>query len=52
MILLPDAFAKKSSGMEVKMKILFEDNNLIICIKPIGILSQRDDSGNANMVIY
>lgn len=31
------------------MKILFEDNNLIICIKPVGILSQRDESGNENM---
>lgn len=32
------------------MNILFEDNNLIICIKPIGILSQRDESGNENMM--
>lgn len=32
------------------MNILFEDNNLIICIKPIGIVSQRDENGNENMM--
>ena len=32
------------------MKILFEDNNFIICVKPVGILSQKDESGNQNMV--
>ncbi len=34
------------------MNILFEDNNLIICIKPIGIVSQRDENGNENRWIY
>lgn len=32
------------------MEILFEDEHLIICIKPVGILSQKDASGSANMV--
>lgn len=32
------------------MKILFEDEYLIVCIKPIGILSQKDASGSKNMV--
>ena len=36
--------------MEESMKILFEDNNFIICVKPVGILSQKDESGNQNMV--
>lgn len=32
------------------MEILFEDKHLIVCIKPVGILSQKDSSGSANMV--
>ena len=32
------------------MEILFEDEHLIICIKPVGILSQKDASGSTNMV--
>lgn len=32
------------------MEILFEDEYLIVCIKPVGILSQKDASGSANMV--
>ena len=32
------------------MEILFEDEHLIVCIKPVGILSQKDASGSANMV--
>ena len=32
------------------MEILFEDKHLIICIKPIGFLSQKDASGSPNMV--
>lgn len=32
------------------MKILYEDKNVIICVKPIGILSQKDDKGSKNMV--
>lgn len=33
----------------VDLKILYEDNNYIVCIKPPGILSQRDKSCNKNM---
>ncbi len=32
------------------MDILFEDEHLIICIKPVGILSQKDARGSVNMV--
>ncbi|MBE5926889.1 MAG: RluA family pseudouridine synthase [Lachnospiraceae bacterium] len=32
------------------MEILFEDEYLIVCIKPVGILSQKDASGSKNMV--
>ncbi len=32
------------------LKILFEDSEIVVCIKPVGILSQRDASGKANMV--
>jgi 23S rRNA pseudouridine1911/1915/1917 synthase len=32
------------------MKILFEDKNLIVCVKPRGLLSQSDDKGRENMI--
>lgn len=32
------------------MKILFEDNDIVVCIKPIGVLSQEDSNGKENMV--
>ncbi len=32
------------------MKIIFEDNYIIVCIKPIGILSQADKSGKESMI--
>lgn len=32
------------------MKILFEDNEIIVCIKPVGILSQEDISGKKSMI--
>lgn len=32
------------------MKIIFEDGYIIVCIKPVGVLSQKDASGKENMV--
>ncbi len=32
------------------MNILFEDKHIIVCIKPVGILSQSDESGDESMV--
>ncbi len=32
------------------MKVLFEDGNLIVCVKPAGILSQGDAKGSENML--
>ncbi len=32
------------------MKILFEDNHIIAVYKPIGILSQGDDTGDSSMI--
>ncbi len=32
------------------MKVLFEDEHLIVCIKPCGVLSQGDDKGRENML--
>ena len=32
------------------MNIIFEDNDIIVCIKPVGILSQKDASGKVNMI--
>jgi len=32
------------------MKIIFEDTEIIVCIKPVGVLSQKDASGKLNMV--
>ena len=31
------------------MKILYEDENIIFSVKPVGILSQSDDGGRENM---
>lgn len=36
--------------MEKTVKILYEDTNLVVCIKPIGIISQGDGRGRDNMV--
>ncbi len=32
------------------MKIIFEDDYIVACVKPVGVLSQRDASGKENMV--
>ncbi|MBR3081961.1 MAG: RluA family pseudouridine synthase [Clostridiales bacterium] len=32
------------------IKILYEDNHLIVCIKPAGVLSQSDGSGSPDML--
>lgn len=32
------------------MKIIFEDESIIVCIKPIGILSQADSKGGESMI--
>ena len=32
------------------MKILFEDEQIIVCIKPEGILSQSDSKGGESMI--
>lgn len=33
----------------IKLEILYEDNDLVVCIKPRGILSQEDKLGNLSM---
>ena len=35
---------------ENTMKIIFEDDYIIVCIKPMGILSQTDSSGGESMI--
>ncbi len=32
------------------MKILFEDSDVIVCVKPSGVLSQADEGGKENMI--
>ena len=32
------------------MKILFEDENIVVCIKPRGIVSQADSMGKESMI--
>ena len=32
------------------MKIIFEDESIIVCIKPMGILSQADSKGGQSMI--
>lgn len=32
------------------MKILFEDNEIVVCIKPEGVISQADNNGKDNAV--
>lgn len=32
------------------INILYEDSDIIVCVKPVGILSQQDPHGNDNMV--
>lgn len=32
------------------MKLLFEDNEIIVCIKPVGLLSQADSGGGKSMI--
>ena len=32
------------------MTVLYEDNDIIVCIKPRGVLSQGDDKGRENML--
>ena len=34
----------------IRIKILFEDKDIIVCIKPCGVLSQSDDAGRENMI--
>ena len=31
------------------MDILYKDNHIVVCVKPSGVLSAKDESGNANM---
>ena len=40
------------SGLSVQggIKILYEDNHVIVCIKPAGVLSQSDGSGSPDML--
>lgn len=32
------------------MKILYADEHIVVCIKPVGILSQADSAGNESMI--
>ena len=32
------------------LEILFEDQDIIVVIKPVGVLSQSDDNGKTNMI--
>ena len=32
------------------MKILFEDDSIVVCIKPVGIQSQNDSTGKESMI--
>ena len=32
------------------IKVLYEDEELIVCVKPAGVLSQGDKKGNKDMV--
>lgn len=32
------------------MEILFEDNDIIVCIKPVGVVSQSDSNGKESMI--
>ena len=32
------------------MEILYNDKSIIVCVKPVGLLSQADSGGRANMV--
>lgn len=32
------------------LKIIYEDNHLLVVIKPAGILSQQDKTGDADML--
>lgn len=32
-----------------RMQLLYEDSHLLVCVKPVGILSQRDASGKPNL---
>ena len=32
------------------MEILFEDRDLIVCVKPVGVLSQADSDGGESMI--
>lgn len=34
----------------MSLEILYEDNHLIVCIKPIGVLSQADNSNDMDML--
>ncbi len=47
---MPPQEVKKAPCTEISMKYLFEDESVIVCIKPIGILSQESADGKPNMV--
>lgn len=32
------------------MKLLYEDSEILVCIKPVGVLSQADSEGRENMI--
>ena len=36
--------------MTSNIKVLYEDDNIIVCVKPAGVLSQGDKKGNKDMV--
>ncbi len=43
---------KKVEKAEGKLEILYEDNDVILINKPVGMLSQPDHSGRASLVEY
>lgn len=49
MILMPKVITK-AQCLEDNMQILFEDNEIIVCIKTRGVLSQADMHGSESMI--
>lgn len=40
----------RQNGITYNIDVLYEDNHIIVCNKPAGILSQKDSTGDYNMV--
>ena len=40
----------KTNGVEIKLKILYEDNHIIVVEKPVNIPSQGDKTGDIDML--